>query len=52
MGHVMLTPGEGMFLLARLIMENLLDQDTLDDIEEELRSDILPNGIDDASVYP
>lgn len=38
----------GMFLLARLIMENLLAQDTMVDLEEELESDILPNGIDEA----
>jgi hypothetical protein len=37
-----------MFLLARLIMDNLLDQDSLDDINEELRSEILPNGIGEA----
>ena len=37
-----------MFLLARLIMENLLAQDTIVDLEEELESDILPNGIDEA----
>ena len=38
----------GMFLLARLIMDNLLDQDTLNDLNEELRSEILPRGIDEA----
>lgn len=37
-----------MFLLARLIMENLIIQDTTDELEEELKSDILPNGIDEA----
>lgn len=37
-----------MILLARLIMENLLIQDTIVDLEEELKSDILPNGIDEA----
>jgi hypothetical protein len=38
----------GMFLLARLIMDNLLDQDSLDDLNEELKSEILPRGIDEA----
>ena len=37
-----------MFLLARLIMDNLLNQDSIEDLEEELCSDILPNGIDEA----
>lgn len=37
-----------MFLLARLVMENLLVQDTVVELEEELKSDILPNGIDEA----
>ena len=38
----------GMFLLARLIMDNLIDQDFSDELEEELRSEILPKGIDEA----
>ncbi|KAL8837871.1 MAG: hypothetical protein Q9170_002346 [Blastenia crenularia] len=38
----------GMFLLARLILDNLLDQDCSEDLEEELNSEILPNGIDQA----
>ena len=38
----------GMFLLARLIMDNLLNQDCIEDLEEELCSDTLPNGIDEA----
>lgn len=37
-----------MFLLARLIMDNLMDQDCQEDLEEELRSEILPKGIDQA----
>jgi hypothetical protein len=37
-----------MFLLARLIIDNLLSQDNLEDLEEELDSDILPTGIDEA----
>lgn len=39
-----------MFLLARLIMDNLMDQDCREDLEEELRDKILPNGIDQACV--
>lgn len=31
-------------------MDNLHDQDTLEDLNEELRSDILPHGIDQAYV--
>ena len=38
----------GMFLLARLIMDNLIDQDFPDELAEELRSEVLPKGIDDA----
>lgn len=38
----------GMFFLARLIMEKLIIQDTTEELEEELNSDILPNGIDEA----
>ena len=38
----------GMFLLARLIMDNLMDQDFPDELEEELRSEVLPKGIDEA----
>ncbi|KAI9819644.1 MAG: hypothetical protein M1827_007094 [Pycnora praestabilis] len=39
---------KGMFLLARLIMDNLLNQDTLEDLEEELDNKTLPTGIDQA----
>jgi hypothetical protein len=39
-----------MFLLARLIMDNLLDQDNVEDLEEEMESRILPNGIQEASA--
>ena len=38
----------GMFLLARLIMDNLMDQDFRDELEEELKSEVLPKGIDEA----
>lgn len=38
----------GMFLLARLIMDNLIDQDFPDELAEELRSEVLPKGIDEA----
>ena len=40
----------GMFLLARLIMDNLLSQDTLEDLNEELRFEVLPFGINEAYV--
>lgn len=38
----------GMFLLARLIMDNLLSQDNLEDLNEELRFEVLPHGINEA----
>lgn len=38
----------GMFLLARLIMDNLLGQEVLEDLEEEMDSEILPSGIEQA----
>ena len=38
----------GMFLLARLIMDNLLDQDCHEDLIEELKQERLPNGIEQA----
>lgn len=37
-----------MFLLARLIMDNLIDQDNIEELEAELSTDILPKGIDEA----
>jgi len=37
-----------MFLLARLIMDNLLDQEVLEDLEEEMDNEILPPGIEQA----
>ena len=37
-----------MFLLARLIIDNLLAQENLEDLEQEMDSDILPHGIDQA----
>ena len=39
-----------MFLLARLVMDNLIDQDCRQDLEEELSDENLPNGIDQAWV--
>ncbi|KAL9043378.1 MAG: hypothetical protein Q9214_003434, partial [Letrouitia sp. 1 TL-2023] len=42
------TRSHGMFLLARLILDNLLDQDCYADLEEELNDKLLPNGIDQA----
>lgn len=38
----------GMFLLARLIMDNLMAQDNIEELEEELSTDILPKGINEA----
>lgn len=40
----------GMFLLARLIMDNLLSQDNLEDLNEELKFEVLPHGINEAYV--
>lgn len=37
-----------MFLLARLIMDNLMVQDSIEELEEELSTDVLPKGIDEA----
>ncbi|KAH8587440.1 hypothetical protein B0O99DRAFT_747604 [Bisporella sp. PMI_857] len=42
------TRPKGMFLLARLIMDNLLSQDNLEDLNEELRFEVLPHGINEA----
>lgn len=38
----------GMFLLARLIMDNLMAQDSIEELEEELSTEILPKGINEA----
>lgn len=37
-----------MFLLARLVMDNLMDQDCEESLEEELNNKVLPQGIDEA----
>ncbi|KAH7324015.1 ankyrin repeat-containing domain protein [Rhexocercosporidium sp. MPI-PUGE-AT-0058] len=42
------TRPKDMFLLARLIMDNLLSQDSLEDLNEELKFEVLPHGIDEA----
>ncbi|KAA6409279.1 MAG: hypothetical protein FRX48_06832 [Lasallia pustulata] len=39
---------KGMFLLAWLIMDNLLEQETWEDVDEELGTGILPRTIDEA----
>ena len=39
-----------MFLLAVLIMENLLRQSTLADLRAELHPDMIPHGLEQASV--
>jgi len=41
-----------MFLLARLIMENLLSQESLEDLNEELKFEVLPHGIHEAYTNP
>lgn len=38
----------GMFLLARLIMDNFMAQDNIEELEEELGTEILPKGINEA----
>lgn len=40
----------GMFLYARVVLENLLGQITLRDLRQELQPDTFPKGIDQASV--
>ena len=37
-----------MFLLAKLILDNLMNQTTLEELEEELKPDILPSELKDA----
>lgn len=37
-----------MFLLPRLILDNLMEQDCRDDVKEELSNEVLPDGIDQA----
>ena len=37
----------GMFLLTRLILDNLFDQEPQEDLKE-VRDEVLPNGIDQA----
>jgi hypothetical protein len=41
---------EGMFLFARLVLENLFDQKCLEDLYYELEPDTFPNGFDQAYV--
>lgn len=38
----------GMFLFARLVMDNLMNQDCEEALEDELKNEILPQGIDEA----
>ncbi|KUJ21501.1 uncharacterized protein LY89DRAFT_610110, partial [Mollisia scopiformis] len=42
------TRPKDIFLLARLIMHNLLSQDSLEDLNEELKFEVLPHGIEEA----
>ncbi|KAF4626218.1 hypothetical protein G7Y89_g11943 [Cudoniella acicularis] len=39
---------QGMFLLARLIMDNLLAQENIEDLEDEIDSEVLPSRIEQA----
>ena len=39
-----------MFLLAKLILDNLMNQTSLEELEEELKPEILPSELRDASV--
>jgi hypothetical protein len=47
---ILIETNTGMFLLARLIMDNLLSQDNLEDLDEELKFEVLPHGINEAHV--
>jgi len=47
---ILMETNTGMFLLARLIMDNLLSQDNREDLEEELKFEVLPHGINEAYV--
>ena len=40
-----------MFLLAKLILDNLMNQTNLEELEEELKPEILPSELRDA-YYP
>lgn len=42
---------DGMFLFAKLVLENLSGQANLEDIYKELGPDIFPHGFDQAFVY-
>ena len=37
-----------MFLLAKLILDNLMNQTNLEELEEELKPEILPSELQDA----
>jgi hypothetical protein len=41
---------DGMFLFARLILENLYDQENLENVYKELHPDTFPRGFDQAYV--
>ena len=42
---------DGMFLFAKLVLENLYSQQNLEDVYKEMRSDIFPRGFEQAYVY-
>jgi hypothetical protein len=41
---------QGMFLYAKLVMQNLEDQPSLDHLRKELEPDCFPSGLDEAYV--
>jgi hypothetical protein len=46
--HLVCEGSEGMFLFARLVLENLYAQQNLEDVYKEMRPDIFPHGFDQA----
>jgi hypothetical protein len=41
---------DGMFLFAKLVLQNLHDQENLENVYRELRPDTFPEGFDEAHV--
>jgi hypothetical protein len=42
---------DGMFLFAKLVLENLFGQQSLEDVYKEMRRDIFPQGFEQAYIY-
>jgi hypothetical protein len=42
---------DGMFLFAKLVLENLYGQQKLEDVYKEMRPDVFPHGFDQAYVH-